>query len=344
MKIERIGVVGAGQMGNGIAHVAALAGVRRGLYGRGRGARRAGYRRRSARTWPAQVAKGVIAADADGRCAGPDHGWHRPRRSRRLAISSSRPSSRDFEVKARLFAAARRDLGTGGNPGAVTRRRSRSRSSPPRRSVPSRCHRHALHEPGAGHEARRGHSRHRDRRRDLPDGRGARRRHGEDAGRGQRLSRLRRQPGADADDQRGDLSPSTKGSARREAVDTVMKLGMNHPMGPLTLADFIGLDTCLAILRVLHDGLGDPKYRPVPAAASRWSTPAGWAEDRAAASTRTERIALDDGSDSTFSDRVRHFQSDGRGRQRRRSANVRSRVEPRRSLAGGALRRAGGER
>ncbi len=49
-----------------------------------------------------------------------------------------------------------------------------------------------------------------------------------------------------------------------EAIDGVMKLGMNHPMGPLTLADFIGLDTCLAIMRVLHDGLGDPKYRPCP--------------------------------------------------------------------------------
>jgi 3-hydroxybutyryl-CoA dehydrogenase len=48
------------------------------------------------------------------------------------------------------------------------------------------------------------------------------------------------------------------------AVDEVMKLGMNHPMGPLQLADFIGLDTCLAILEVLHDGLGDPKYRPCP--------------------------------------------------------------------------------
>jgi len=49
-----------------------------------------------------------------------------------------------------------------------------------------------------------------------------------------------------------------------EAIDGVMKLGMAHPMGPLTLADFIGLDVCLAILEVLHEGLGDPKYRPCP--------------------------------------------------------------------------------
>jgi 3-hydroxybutyryl-CoA dehydrogenase len=55
-----------------------------------------------------------------------------------------------------------------------------------------------------------------------------------------------------------------EGVGAPEAVDTVMKLGMNHPMGPLTLADFIGLDTCLAILRVLQEGLGDPKYRPCP--------------------------------------------------------------------------------
>ena len=55
-----------------------------------------------------------------------------------------------------------------------------------------------------------------------------------------------------------------EGVATPEAVDQVMKLGMNHPMGPLTLADFIGLDVCLAILEVLHDGLGDPKYRACP--------------------------------------------------------------------------------
>jgi len=55
-----------------------------------------------------------------------------------------------------------------------------------------------------------------------------------------------------------------EGVATREGIDWIMKLGMNHPMGPLTLADFIGLDVCLAILNVLHEGLGDPKYRPCP--------------------------------------------------------------------------------
>ena len=54
------------------------------------------------------------------------------------------------------------------------------------------------------------------------------------------------------------------GVATREAIDGIMKLGMNHPMGPLTLADFIGLDTCLSIMRVLHEGFGDPRYRPSP--------------------------------------------------------------------------------
>ena len=55
-----------------------------------------------------------------------------------------------------------------------------------------------------------------------------------------------------------------EGVGKPEDIDNVMKLGMNHPMGPLALADLIGLDTCLAIMNVLHDGLGDTKYRPCP--------------------------------------------------------------------------------
>jgi 3-hydroxybutyryl-CoA dehydrogenase len=65
-----------------------------------------------------------------------------------------------------------------------------------------------------------------------------------------------------------------EGVGTPEAIDTVMHLGMNHPMGPLTLADFIGLDTCVAILEVMHDGLGDPKYRPCPLL--RKYVAAGW--------------------------------------------------------------------
>lgn len=65
-----------------------------------------------------------------------------------------------------------------------------------------------------------------------------------------------------------------EGVATKEAIDEVMKLGMNHPMGPLTLADFIGLDTCLYIMETLHDGFGDDKYRPCPLL--RKYVKAGW--------------------------------------------------------------------
>jgi len=65
-----------------------------------------------------------------------------------------------------------------------------------------------------------------------------------------------------------------EGVAKPEAIDQVMKLGMNHPMGPLELADFIGLDTCLSIMEILYDGLGDSKYRPCPLL--RKYVKAGW--------------------------------------------------------------------
>jgi 3-hydroxybutyryl-CoA dehydrogenase len=65
-----------------------------------------------------------------------------------------------------------------------------------------------------------------------------------------------------------------EGVADAKAIDTVMKLGMNHPMGPLELADLIGLDTCLSILEVLHRDLGDDRYRPCPLL--RKHVAAGW--------------------------------------------------------------------
>ena len=79
-----------------------------------------------------------------------------------------------------------------------------------------------------------------------------------------------------------------EGVGTPEAIDTVMKLGMNHPMGPLTLADFIGLDVCLAILDVLHDGLGDPKYRPCPLLRAHGRGGTARPQERARASTATD--------------------------------------------------------
>jgi len=78
-----------------------------------------------------------------------------------------------------------------------------------------------------------------------------------------RISGLHRQPHPAADDQRGDLY-LYEGVGNVEAIDAAMKLGAHHPMGPLELADFIGLDTCLSIMQVLHEGLADSKYRPCP--------------------------------------------------------------------------------
>ncbi len=71
-----------------------------------------------------------------------------------------------------------------------------------------------------------------------------------------------------------------EGVATKEAIDEVMKLGMNHPMGPLTLADFIGLDTCLYIMETLHEGFGDSKYRPCPLLTKIRQSRLAWEENR----------------------------------------------------------------
>ena len=81
-----------------------------------------------------------------------------------------------------------------------------------------------------------------------------------------------------------------EGVGTPEAIDTVMKLGMNHPMGPLTLADFIGLDVCLAIMDVLHDGLGDPKYRACPLLKRMVAAGQLGTEERARVSTATDQL------------------------------------------------------
>jgi 3-hydroxybutyryl-CoA dehydrogenase len=89
-------------------------------------------------------------------------------------------------------------------------------------------------------------------------------RHGQDADHGEEQSGLRGEPHPLPDDQRGDLRLLGEGLASAEEIDAGMKLGCNHPIGPLALADMIGLDTMLAVMKVFYEGFNDPKYRPAP--------------------------------------------------------------------------------
>ena len=269
---DRVAVVGAGQMGNGIAHTFALNGFPVTLIDVSADAL-AQARSTIAGNLDRQIKKGAIEAgakepalaritDATDVSAATDAA---------LVIEAA---SEDPALKFRLFAALDRNRGD-------RMRSSRSNTSSisiteiaARTRRPTARHRHALHESGAGDGAGRG-----------DPGTGDIRRHHGDRHRRSRSSSARRRsrsmtiPGFVAN---RILMPMIneavycvmEGVATPEAIDTVMKLGMNHPLGPLALADLIGLDTCVAILDVLQSGLGDPKYRACPLL--RKYVAAGW--------------------------------------------------------------------
>ena len=266
MANEHVVVVGAGQMGAGIAQVALTAGLQRHAGGRRR-------RRRSRRAPGASRRPGEAGGEGQARRARSEGGARAgsPR-------CTSAPEAKDVDVaieavteneelKKRIF----QDLDAVVRPGGVL---ATNTSSIPITRIaaatkrPERGHRDALHEPGAGDAAGGADPRRGDLGRDLRGDRArwprrwARRRSSRSDYPGFIVNRI--------------LIPMLneacfalmEGLGTAEDIDTAMKLGTNQPMGPLQLADFIGLDTVLFIAEVLHKGLGDSKYRPVPAAAA----------------------------------------------------------------------------
>jgi 3-hydroxybutyryl-CoA dehydrogenase len=261
MEITRIGVVGAGQMGNGIAHVAALSGlhvvltdVAEELVDKGLAA--------ITRNMERQVAKGTITpetrAQALARIA-PAVGMAAGLAECQLAVEAVVES---LDVKTSVFGELDRLLGTdailASNTSSISITKLAGRTSRPEKVIGM----HFMNPVPVMQlvEVIRGIA--------TSD---------ETFGTVEGLAKRMGKVPVEVNDAPGFVSNRVlmpmineaifavhEGVGTAEAVDTVMKLGMNHPMGPLTLADFIGLDTCLAILRVLHDGLGDPKYRPCP--------------------------------------------------------------------------------
>jgi 3-hydroxybutyryl-CoA dehydrogenase len=260
MEITRIGVVGAGQMGNGIAHVCALAGfavaftdvskelVDKGLATLGRNLDR-------------QVAKGTVTAAAKDQALGritPTVGLGALAQCQ-IAVEAVVES---FEVKVKVFQELDRLLGLeailASNTSSISITKLAGATSRPERFIGM----HFMNPVPVMQlvEVIRGIATSDDTFRTVEE-----------------LAKKLGKVPVEVNDSPGFVSNRVlmpmineaiyavyEGVGTSEAVDTVMKLGMNHPMGPLALADFIGLDTCLAILRVLHDGLGDPKYRPCP--------------------------------------------------------------------------------
>jgi 3-hydroxybutyryl-CoA dehydrogenase len=260
MEITRVGVVGAGQMGNGIAHVAALAGcsvvladVTKALVDKGLGT--------VARNLDRQVSKGTVTAAAKDEALAriaPAVGLE-PLAACEFAVEAVVES---FDVKVKVFQELDRLLGPeailASNTSSISITKLAGATSRPERFIGM----HFMNPVPVMQlvEVIRGIA--------TSD---------ETFWTVEGLARKLGKVPVEVNDSPGFVSNRVlmpmineaifavyEGVGTAEAVDTVMKLGMNHPMGPLTLADFIGLDTCLAILRVLHEGLGDPKYRPCP--------------------------------------------------------------------------------
>jgi len=260
MEITRLGVVGAGQMGNGIAHVAALSGldvvltdVARELVDRGLAV--------IGRNMERQVAKGTVAADAKARALShiaPAVGVTGLAKCQ-IVVEAVVES---FDVKAAVFRELDRLLAAdailASNTSSISITRLAGVTSRPAQVIGM----HFMNPVPVMQlvEVIRGIATAEETFRTV-----------------EALAKKLGKVPVEVNDAPGFVSNRVlmpmineaifavhEGVGTAEAVDTVMKLGMNHPMGPLTLADFIGLDTCLAILRVLHEGLGDPKYRPCP--------------------------------------------------------------------------------
>jgi 3-hydroxybutyryl-CoA dehydrogenase len=260
MEITRIGVVGAGQMGNGIAHIAALAGravvltdVTKALVDKGFGT--------IVRNLDRQVAKGTVTASAK------DEALARITSAVGLAeIGGSQlvieAVVESFDVKVKVFQELDRLLGPeailASNTSSISITKLAGATSRPERFIGM----HFMNPVPVMQlvEVIRGIATSDSTFRTVEE-----------------LARKMGKVPVEVNDSPGFVSNRVlmpmineaiyavhEGVGTAEAVDTVMKLGMNHPMGPLTLADFIGLDTCLAILRVLYEGFGDPKYRPSP--------------------------------------------------------------------------------
>jgi 3-hydroxybutyryl-CoA dehydrogenase len=255
---ERVLVVGAGQMGAGIAQVAAAAGMRVTLVDVGEEQLERGR---------AGIAASLAKLAAKGLCGDPDAVLARISTATQLAAAADaelaiEAVSEDVDLKLALFGRLDAALGEGAVLASNTSSIPIGRLAAATRRPAQVCGMHFMNPPALMPlvELIRG--------LETSDATVATVRGAAEA-MGKTVAEARDVPGFLANRM---LLPMLneaafclyEGVGDAEAIDTVMRLGMSHPLGPLALADLIGLDTCLAILEVLHDGFGDPKFRPCP--------------------------------------------------------------------------------